>query len=192
MNPIPIVLVVAVAENGVIGRNGQLPWRIPSDLKHFKAVTMGKPMVMGRKTYESIGKPLPGRTSIVLTHDTNWRADGVIVGHSLKEVLNLASADARRTGANEIAIIGGSTLFKELLPVTDKIEFSIVHANPEGDVFFPAYDKNAFNETRREGPIRGEKDEYAYSIVTLERVASGRTGADDDRHSCLFGRNDEV
>ena len=114
MNPIPLILVVAVAENGVIGRNGQMPWRISGDLQHFKAVTMGKPLVMGRKTYESIGKPLPGRTNIVLTHDRNWRADGVIVGHSLEEVMKLATDDARKTGASAIAIIGGSSLFKEL------------------------------------------------------------------------------
>lgn len=171
MNPLPVVIVVAVAENGVIGRSGQLPWRIPSDLKHFKSVTMGKPVVMGRKTYESIGKPLPGRTNIVLTHDKNWRAEGVLTGHTLEEVLQLANDDARRTGAPEIAIIGGSALFEKMLPAADKIELSVVHASPEGDVFFPAYDKSAFKETRREGPIRGEKDDYAYSVVTLERTA---------------------
>lgn len=169
MNPVPIVLVVAVAENGVIGRKGQLPWRIPSDLQHFKAVTMGKPMVMGRKTFESIGNPLPGRTSIVLTHDTKWRAEGVLAGHSLEEVMKLASEAARKTGASEIAIIGGSTLFAETLPFADKIELSLVHAKPEGDVFFPDYDKSKFTETRNEGPKRGDKDEYAYSVITLER-----------------------
>ena len=171
MNPLPVVIVVAVAENGVIGRSGQLPWRIPSDLKHFKSVTMGKPVVMGRKTYESIGKPLPGRTNIVLTHDKNWRAEGVLTGHTLEEVLQLANDDARRTAAPEIAIIGGSALFEKMLPAANKIELSVVHASPEGDVFFPAYDKSAFKETRREGPIRGEKDDYAYSVVTLERTA---------------------
>lgn len=169
MNSLPLVLVVAVAENGVIGRKGDLPWRISSDLKHFKSVTMGKPVVMGRKTYESIGKPLPGRKNIVLTHDKSWRAEGVLVGHTLEEVLKLANEDARATGATEIAIIGGNSLFRETLPIAQKIELSEVHAKPEGDVFFPEYDRSAFIETRREGPIRGEKDEFPYSKVTLER-----------------------
>lgn len=170
MNSLPLVIVVAVAENGVIGRERLLPWRIPSDLKHFKAVTMGKPLVMGRKTYESIGKPLPGRTNLVLTRDQDWHADGVVVAHSLDEILRLANEDARKTGASEIAIIGGSSLFEELLPFVSRIELTEVHASPEGDVYFPAYDRAAFRETRREGPIRGEKDEYAYSVVTLERI----------------------
>ena len=169
MNSLPLVLVVAVAENGVIGRKGQMPWRIPGDLKHFKAVTMGKPMVMGRKTYESVGKPLPGRTSIVLTRDKNWRADSVLVAHSLDEILKLANEDAKKTGAKEIAVIGGSALFEETLPIAAKIELTEVHAKPEGDVYFPKYERSAWRETRREGPMQSEKDEYAYSVVTLER-----------------------
>ena len=170
MNLLKLVLVVAVAENGVIGRQGGMPWRIPGDLKHFKSVTMGKPVVMGRKTYESIGKPLPGRTNIVLTSDKSWRADGVLAGHSLDEILKLANEDAKKGGAKEIAIIGGSTLFEETLPLAAKIELTEVHAKPEGDVFFPEYDRTAFKETRREGPMQGEKDQYPYSIVTLERI----------------------
>lgn len=170
MKSLPLVIVVAVAENGVIGRKQQLPWRIPGDLKHFKAVTTGKPLVMGRKTYESIGKPLPGRTNLVLTRDRDWHADGVVVAHSLDEILRLASEDARKTGAREIAIIGGSSLFAETLPSVSKIELTEIHASPEGDVHFPAYDRGAFRETRREGPMQGEKDEYPYSVVTLERV----------------------
>lgn len=170
MNSLPLVIVVAVAENGVIGREQLLPWRIPGDLKHFKAVTMGKPLVMGRKTHESIGKPLPGRTNLVLTRDQDWRAEGVIIAHSLEEILRLANEDANKTGANEIAIIGGSSLFEELLPSVSKIELTEVHASPEGDVYFPQYDRTSFRETRREGPMQGDKDEYAYSVVTLERI----------------------
>lgn len=170
MNSLPLVIVVAVAENGVIGRQQQLPWRISGDLKHFKAVTMGKPMVMGRKTFESIGKPLPGRTNLVLTSDKEWRAEGVVVAHSLDEILRLANEDAKRTGAREITIIGGSSLFRELMPSVSKIELTEVHASPEGDIYFPAFDRSAFRETRREGPTQGEKDEYAYSVVTLERI----------------------
>jgi dihydrofolate reductase len=170
VNSLPLVIVVAVAENGVIGREQLLPWRIPGDLKHFKAVTMGKPLVMGRKTHESIGKPLPGRTNLVLTRDQDWRAEGVIIAHSLEEILRLANEDANKTGANEIAIIGGSSLFEELLPSVSKIELTEVHASPEGDVYFPQYDRTSFRETRREGPMQGDKDEYAYSVVTLERI----------------------
>lgn len=169
MISLPLVLVVAVAENGVIGRKQQLPWRIPGDLKHFKAVTMGKPIVMGRKNYESIGRPLPGRTNIVLTRDKSWRAEGVLVAHSFDEILKLANDEAKRTGAKEIAVIGGVALFEETLPIAAKIELTEVHAKPEGDVFFPKYDRNNFRETRREGPMQGEKDEYPYSVVTLER-----------------------
>lgn len=170
MNSLPLVMVVAVAENGVIGREQQMPWRISGDLKHFKAVTMGKPVVMGRKTFESIGKPLPGRTNFVLTNDRRWHAEGAVVAHSLDEILRLANEDAKKAGAREIAIIGGSSLFRELLPSVSKIELTEVHAAPEGDIYFPAFDRAAFRETRREGPMQGEKDEYAYSVVTLERI----------------------
>ena len=169
MKHLPLVLVVAVAENGVIGRNGRLPWRIPSDLKHFKSVTMGKPMVMGRKTFDSIGKPLPGRANIVLTRDKNWRVEGVLVGHTLEEVLQIADGEAGKAGADEIAVIGGIALFEATLPIAAKIELTEVHASPEGDTFFPEYDRSAFRETRREGPQQGEKDDHAFSVVTLER-----------------------
>jgi dihydrofolate reductase len=148
-----------------------LPWRIPGDLKHFKAVTMGKPLVMGRKTYESIGKPLPGRTNLVLTRDKDWRAEGVMVAHSLEEVLRLANEDANKTGANEIAIIGGSSLFEELLPSVSKIELTEVHAFAGRRRLLSAIRPHfRFRETRREGPMQGDKDEYAYSVVTLERI----------------------
>jgi dihydrofolate reductase len=166
---LPLVLVVAVAENGVIGRNGRLPWRIPGDLKHFKSVTMGKPVVMGRKTYDSVGKPLPGRANIVLTRDKNWFADGVLTGRTLEEVLRIAHDEARKAGAKEIAIIGGVALFELTLPLAAKIELTEVHATPQGDTYFPKFDRAAFRETRREGPHQGEKDDHAYSVVTLER-----------------------
>jgi dihydrofolate reductase len=106
VTPLPLVLVVAVAENGVIGRAGQLPWRIPGDLKHFKAVTLGKPVLMGRKTWDSIGKPLPGRANIVLTRDRGWRAAGAFAAASLDEALAIAEREAPALGANEIVVIG--------------------------------------------------------------------------------------
>ncbi len=164
-----IVLVVAIAENGVIGRKGDLPWRIPDDLKHFKAVTMGKPIVMGRKTFESIGNPLPGRANIVITRDKNYRAEGVLIAASLDAALDIAAKEAEHSGAREIAVIGGSAIFAETLPRADRIELTEVHARPEGDVTFPAYAREQWRELRREGPLRGPNDEHAYSIVTLER-----------------------
>jgi dihydrofolate reductase len=165
----PLVLVVAVAGNGVIGRKGALPWRIPGDLKHIKSVTMGKPVVMGRKTWDSIGKPLPGRPNIVITRDKNFRAEGVRVANGFEDVLDAAEDEARKIGASEIAIIGGYGLFEHFLPAAARIELTEVHGKPEGDVKFPEFDRALWKETRREGPRKGAKDDYSYSIVTLER-----------------------
>lgn len=165
----PLVLVVAVAENGVIGRNGGLPWRISGDLKHFKTVTMGKPVVMGRKTFESIGKPLPGRTNIVITRDPDYRPGDVLVAASVDAAIEIAEADAKKNNAREIAIIGGSAIFAETLPKAARLELTEVHARPDGDVKFPPFDRNAWRELRREGPIQGPKDDHPWSIVTLER-----------------------
>lgn len=165
----PLVLVVAVAENGVIGRKGGLPWRIPGDLKHFKAVTMGKPVIMGRKTYESIGKPLPGRPNIVITGDRNFCIEGVRVVNGFEDALQAAGEEAGKIKAGEIAIIGGYGLFEYFLPQAARIEMTEVHARPNGDVFFPKFDRTKWKETRREGPRRGPKDDYPYSIVTLDR-----------------------
>jgi dihydrofolate reductase len=164
-----IVLVVAVAENGVIGRKGDLPWRIPGDLRHFKAVTMGKPVVMGRKTYDSIGKPLPGRPNIVITRDRNFRAEGVRIASGFEEVLEAAREEARRIGASEIAIIGGVGLFTHFLPMAARIELTEVHAKPDGDVKFPEFNRSKWNELRRDGPHQGPNDDHPYTIVTLER-----------------------
>jgi dihydrofolate reductase len=165
----PLVLVVAVAENGVIGRKGDLPWRIPGDLKHFKAVTMGKPVVMGRKTFESIGKPLPGRPNIVISRDPAYRPDGVIVTRGFESVMDAAEKEAARIGASEIAIIGGYGLFEHFLPKASRIEITEVHARPEGDVLFPAFDRSQWKETHRDGPHKGASDDFSYTKVTLER-----------------------
>lgn len=169
MKTLPFVLVVAVAENGVIGRKGDLPWRIPGDLQHFKAVTMGKPVVMGRKTWNSIGKPLPGRPNIVITRDKNFRAEGVRVANGFEDVIHTATEEAGKIGANEIAIIGGYGLFEHFLPLASRIELTEVHAKPDGDVKFPAFDRTQWKETRRDGPHQGPKDDHPYTIVTLER-----------------------
>ena len=165
-----LVLVAAVAENGVIGRDGGMPWRLPGDLKHFKKTTLGKPVIMGRRTFESIGrKPLPGRQNIVLTRDKDFRADGVTVAATLDEALQIAEREAAKLSAGEIAVIGGSTLYEETLPRADRLYLTEVHASPEGDTHFPSFNRAEWKEVSRDGPKREAGDSFAYSFVTLDR-----------------------
>ena len=153
-----IILYLARAENGVIGRDGGLPWRLPADLKRFKAQTMGKPMIMGRKTFESFPSPLPGRRHIVLTRDPTWTADGAEVAHSVEDALALAG--------DEAAVIGGAEVFALFLGRADVIELTEVHAEPEGDATVPAF--SGWRETAREDhPADGDRP--AYSFVTLTK-----------------------
>lgn len=128
-----LAIIVAAARNGVIGRNNQLPWHLPQDLKYFKAVTLGKPVIMGRKTYESIGRPLPGRANIVITRDLSWCANGVEVVHSFDEALELASG----VDVSEVMVIGGAEIYKAALPVAHRIYLTRIDLEPEGDAFFP-------------------------------------------------------
>ena len=161
-----IILVVAAGENGVIGVNGTLPWRIPEDLKRFKALTIGKPNIMGRKTWESLPrKPLPGRTNIVVTRDAAYRAEGARIAHSFEEAL----AIARGENPSEIAVIGGEAIFAAALPVADRIELTEVAAAPDGDAFMPRFDRKDWRETQRESPQ--EPAGLRYAFVTLERNA---------------------
>lgn len=160
----PIVLIVAVAENGVIGSGGGLPWRIPEDLKRFKALTMGKPCIMGRKTWDSLPKrPLPGRSNIVITRDPALRPEGAKIAHSVNEALALARAE----NPDEIMVIGGEAIFAAALPLADRIELTEVCASPDGDCFMPKFDLTAWRQIRREGPHRA--GDIAYDFVTLER-----------------------
>jgi dihydrofolate reductase len=164
-----IVLVVAVARNGVIGHHGTLPWRISSDLKRFKATTMGKPVIMGRKTWESLPRrPLPGRRNIVITRDRHYRADGAVVAASLDEAL----AHARESGSDEICVIGGSDIFRQTLPMADRLYLTEVDLEPEGDVFFPPLDRKAWRETSRETHARTEGDDAGFELRVLDRPAS--------------------
>lgn len=165
-----LVLVVAVAENSVIGRNGQLPWKIPGDLKRFQKLTMGKPVVMGRLTYESMGEPLKGRLNIVITSNPDYKAEGAVVATSLKDALKLAEKDADEKNTDEIAIIGGSVVFAETLPIANKLEITEVHGSPEGDTFFPPFDRREWKETLRDGPHQGANDSLPYTFVTYERA----------------------
>ena len=154
-----IVFHLARADNGVIGRDGQLPWHLPADLKRFKAGTMGKPMVMGRKTFESFPSPLPGRRHIVLTRDGGWNAPGAEVVHDPEAGMALA-------GDGEVAVIGGAEVFALFLPHADRIELTEVHAAPDGDAVVPAFE--GWREVAREDfPAEGERP--GYSFITLVR-----------------------
>jgi dihydrofolate reductase len=167
---IAVVLLAAVADNGVIGRDNALPWRLSSDLRRFKALTMDKPVVMGRKTYLSIGKPLPGRTNIVVTRDPNFAADGVVVAASVDAALATAREDARRRGAGEIMVIGGTEIFAQTMPLADRLEITHVHVRPAGDTFFPPIDSKLWREVARQDHPAGPQDEAGVSFVTYERT----------------------
>lgn len=167
---IEIVLIVAVAENGVIGAAGAIPWRQKSDMKRFKAMTMGRPIVMGRKTFMSFPRrPLPGRTNIVITRDGSFRQPGALVTTSLDEALSIARGDALRRSAAEIAIVGGAEIYALTLPRADRIEITEVHARPDGDTTFPLLDADVWHEVARERHPAGPDDDAAFSYVTWRR-----------------------
>jgi dihydrofolate reductase len=164
-----IVLVAAIGENNVIGRDGQLPWRLKSDLKHFRSVTINKPVIMGRKTYVSIGKPLKDRTNIVVTRDLAFVAPDVVLATGLDAALDYARQDAGRRGADEIMIIGGSDVFAAMLPKADRLEITHVHAAPEGDVFFPPIDRAVWREVSRVEHAAGPDDSAGFAVAAYLR-----------------------
>ncbi|CAL79248.1 dihydrofolate reductase [Bradyrhizobium sp. ORS 278] len=167
---IEIVQIVAVAENGVIGAAGAIPWRQKSDMQRFKALTMGRPIVMGRKTFVSFPRrPLPGRTNIIVTRDAAFRAAGAIVTHRIAEALTVARGDALRRSAAEIAIVGGAEIYTATLPLTDRLEITEVHARPPGDTLFPAIDPAQWEEVARERHASGPDDQADFSYVTYRR-----------------------
>jgi len=161
-----ISLVVAVAENGVIGADNGLPWRLKGDMRHFKAVTMGKPVIMGRKTFQSIGKPLPGRTNIVLTRKEDFVPDGVILVGSLDEALDAA----RQTGASEVCVIGGGDIYAQALPRADRLHLTRVHMKARGDTYFPEIDPADWHEVSREHHAASAEDTAAFTIHRLDRT----------------------
>ncbi len=162
-------LIAAVAQNGVIGRDNALPWRLPGDLGYFKRVTMGKPIVMGRKTFASIGRPLPGRSNIVVSRDPGFRAPGCRTVASLQAALELASELAGE-GAGEVLVIGGSQVYAATLPSAQRLYLTEVHAQIEGDAFFPPVDWSQWREVSREQHAAEAPNPYAYSFVVYERV----------------------
>ena len=171
----PVALVVAVARNGVIGSDNRLLWRLSSDLKRFKALTMGKPVVMGRKTFQSLPRAgLPGRSIIVVTRDAAFAATGVIVAHGLDAALEIAAREAARLGADEIMVAGGAEIYAQTLALADRVHVTEVDLAPEGDAAFPALDPAQWREAARVAPPRGERDEAAFAFVDYVRRPRAR------------------
>jgi dihydrofolate reductase len=166
---IRLAVIVAAAENGVIGRNNALPWHLPQDLRYFKRVTMGKPIVMGRKTFESIGRPLPGRTNIVITRNPDFTAQGVRVVASLDEALRLAGDIALIDGARELVVIGGAEIYKASIPLAGRLYITEVHATVQGDAFLPEIDWSQWREIGREHHVASDANPYDYSLVIYDR-----------------------
>ena len=166
-----IVLIAAVADNGVIGADNKLPWRLKSDLKRLKALTIGRPIVMGRKTFLSLPRPLPGRTNIVVTRDAGFRSAGALVTTSLPDALSIARADALRRSVAEIAVIGGAEIYAQCMNLADRLELTEVHARPGGDTCFPAIDEAQWEEVSRVPNPAGPDDSAAFTYVTYCRRA---------------------
>lgn len=162
--PPTLSAIAAMDKNHLIGKNNQLPWHLPADLAHFKAITTGHPILMGRKTHESIGRPLPNRTNIVLTRDAHYQAEGVIVVHTLDEAL------ASCPEAQELFIIGGAEIYQLAFPRLQKLYLTFIHQAFEGDTYFPAFSAKEWREISREDCPADEKNAYAYSFLLLERV----------------------
>ena len=163
-----ISLIAAVSENGVIGRDNHLPWRLSLDLQRFKALTMGHHLIVGRKTFQSIGRPLPGRQMVVLSRDAAYRPSGVQVAGSLSEALDLTSGD------DEAFIGGGSELFREALEHVDRLYLTIVHADVQGDSFFPDFDSSEWETRSCEVHPADEKNEYSFTFQVLDRIGGDR------------------
>jgi dihydrofolate reductase len=166
----PLILVAAVARNGVIGGDNRLLWRLPSDLRHFKALTMGKPLVMGRRTYQSIGRLLPGRETVVVTRNRRFSPEGALVAHNLDAALALAAERAAATGADAIVIAGGGDLYAQTIGRASRLAITEVALEPKGDARFPPIDSEAWREVKRERGTRGPTDEADFSFVEYARV----------------------
>jgi dihydrofolate reductase len=158
-----VSIIVAMAQNRTIGVNNTLPWRCPKDLKHFKALTMGHHMIMGRKTFDSIGKPLPGRTTVIVTRNAALKVEGCLVTHSLPEAIKLCAND------EEVFIVGGAEIYAQALPLADTLYITEIQQDVEGDAHFPAFDRNAWQETAREVRSQTEPQTLQYHFVTYRR-----------------------
>jgi len=177
---IELVLVAAVADNGVIGRGGTLPWRLRSDMRHFRATTWGKPVVVGRATFLSFTiKPLPGRTNIVLSRNQTFAASGAVVVSSLNAALQVASGDALRRAADAIMVVGGANIYAQTIAIADRLLITRVHLRPQGDAKFPEIDPDAWCETQRSEHRPGPDDETSFTTLVYERRTGGVASAGD-------------
>jgi dihydrofolate reductase len=166
---IPLVLIAAVAENGVIGRAGGMPWRLRTDLRRFRALTTGHPVVMGRRTWLSFGRPLKGRTNIVVSRDPEFGAPGIVVAPSLEAALEVAEGDALRRAAAAIVVGGGADIYTRTIAMAERLEITRVHARPQGDTVFPDIDPAQWRETARQEYAAGPDDEAPFTALTYER-----------------------
>jgi dihydrofolate reductase len=169
-----VALVVAVAENGVIGRDGRLPWRIPSEMEHFRRVTLDKPVIMGRRTFASLKQPLAQRDNIVLTHNREYAPQGAIAVESVEQALKVAGDCAMARAAKEIMVIGGSAVYAALLPRASRVYLTRVHTKPAGDVSFPELDPAKWCEVSSEHQAADARDEFDYTISVFERAGTVR------------------
>ena len=158
-----ISIIAAMGKNNVIGNKNSLPWKLPADMKHFKELTLGKPVIMGRKTFESIGKPLPKRINIIITRDEDYKAEGCVVAHSLDEALKAAG------NAEEVMVIGGAQIYKEFLPKADKMHLTLIDADFEGDAYFPEYNIEEWEEVSYEEHERDKDNQYNYTFIVLKK-----------------------
>lgn len=175
---VKISLIVAMSENHVIGRDNQLPWHLPEDLQYFKSVTMGKPLIMGRKTFESIGRPLPGRTNIVITRNSTWTAEGVQVAPDLETALSMGekacktnTGDEIEMTGNEIMVIGGEQIYRLCMPFAERLYLTRVDAEVEGDAYFPKFEMNDWNLVAEKTPKQTQN--YPYRFLILEKIMVG-------------------
>ncbi|MEO0443322.1 MAG: dihydrofolate reductase [Pseudomonadota bacterium] len=166
-----LAIIVAMANNRTIGKDNKLLWHLPEDLKHFKRITMGKPMIMGRKTFESIGRPLPGRLNIVLTRQSDWHYDGVKAVSSIDEAMKVATAQAFIDGVDEVMLIGGAELYQATLAMADTLYLTRVDADLNGDAFFPEVSDHQWRETSRQAFSASETNPYDYAFCVLEKIS---------------------
>ena len=167
---LPVSIVIAVADNGVIGRGNALPWDLPDDLQHFKRTTMGRPIIMGRKTYESIGRPLPGRLNIILTRDGAWQTPGVSVATSIEQAIDLAEGQALIDGADSVMVIGGAEVYRQAPPFTSRVFLTRVHGNVHGDAFFDLDQIASWRELSRTEVSAGGRNSHDFSVIELENT----------------------
>ena len=167
--PIAVIIVAAIAENGVIGHDNAMPWRLPSDLKHFRTLTWGKPLIMGRRTFAAIGRPLPGRTSIVVSSSRDLVAPGSVVAPSLAAAFEVARGDALRRRTDAIMVVGGAEIYAQTLPLADRLIITRIHASYAGDILFPPIDSARWREAERIEHAAGAQDSASFATVTYER-----------------------